>query len=293
MILAKKAPIWFLLTTSTRDMVFTMVFTLTLFLIHLEYSFFTIPISISALLGTAMALILSFRLAQSYDRWWEARIIWGSIVNDSRTLTMQVLNFSSDEETIKAKEIAKLQIAWVNSLSTKLRNQKLDQKLLKKYLSEDSYNEISKKSNPVLQLSNIISSKADQLSSLSEYKKMQIDDTLVRLVASMGASERIKNTVFPSEYPLYLHLSIYMFLAFMSVSLANLGHHWEIFFILLIAAPFFLLEKAAEHLQDPFEDRPTDVPISSISRTIEINILELLDEKDIPQPLQNKGFYID
>ena len=293
MILANKTPIWFLLTTASKDMFYTTLFTIILFLIHLKYTFFAMPIGISAILGTTIALILSFRLAQSYDRWWEARKIWGAIVNDSRSLSLQVLNFSAVEEHQKAIEIVNLQVAWVSALSHQLRHEPVDKNYIQKYIAKEHQDEILLSVHPALMINNLINQKIESIESIDQFKRMQLDSTLVRLVASMGASERIKNTVFPGEYQLYLRFSIYIFLAFMSISLENLGHTWEVLLILFIATPFFLLEKAAQHLQDPFEGKPTDVPISTISRNIEINLLTLLKEKEVPTPLEATGFYIN
>ena len=109
----------------------------------------------------------------------------------------------------------------------------------------------------------------------------------------MWKSERIKNTVFPKEYQQVLHMSIYMFLGFMSISLENLTQHWEPLLLIFLATPLLLIEATAKHLQDPFDNQPTDVPIHSISRNIEINILSLLQADDIPEPAANNDFYIN
>ena len=177
-------------------------------------------------------------------------------------------------------------------LSTSLREQQLDP-MIKKYLSEDEYALLEKSNNKALSISSFIKSSIKSLKTLGAYEKVQIDTTLMRLVAHMGKAERIKNTVFPKEYQLALHISIYFFLGSLSISLANLGHHWEILLLIIISTPFFMLEKTAKHLQDPFSDKPTDVAISSIARTIEINILNLLEEKEVPKPLEVTDFYLN
>ena len=291
MILANKLPLKFLLRSARRDMFFVTSFTVVAVVVHYFVEFPTIPFPISALLGTAISLILSFRLAQSYDRWWEARTIWGAVVNDSRTLVIQLLNYSKKSDCDEVVKMAKRHIVWVHAVALMLRKQPLDITVAK-YITEDEYLLYKEASHAPLLITQ------DQVSSLqslelNSYEKMQIDSTFVRLVSSMGQAERIKNTVFPSEYQRYLHLFIYLFLGFTSVYLANLGHQWELLLLILIAAPFFMLEKAAQHLQDPFENRPTDVPVSSISRNIEINILTLLQEKEIPEPLKPEDFYIN
>ncbi len=291
MILANKLPLKHLFSSARKDMFLVALFTLIAATAHYFVEFPSIPIAISALLGTAISLILSFRLAQSYDRWWEARTIWGAIVNDSRSLVLQLLNYTVSSDRDEVEKMARRHIVWVNTVAFFLRKKPLDSSM-QKYISQEEYYLYEEALNtPLL----VMQKQLESLQSLelNSYEKMHIDSTFVRLVSSMGQAERIKNTVFPSEYQRYLHLSIYLFLGFISISLANLGHQWEILLLILIAAPFFLLEKAAEHLQDPFEDRPTDVPISAISRNIEINVLTLLDDKDIPLPLEAEGFYIN
>ncbi len=291
MLLANKLPLKYLYTSASKDIFLVTVFTVIATVAHYYVEFPSIPIAISALLGTAISLILSFRLAQSYERWWEARKIWGAVVNDSRSLVLQLLSFTQSSDRQNVEIMAKRHIVWVEAVALMLRKRPIDI-TIKKYIAGDEYLVYKEASHaPLLimqyQMSSLLSLE------LNSYEKMQIDSTMVRLVSSMGQAERIKNTVFPSEYQRYLHLSIYLFLGFISISLANLGHQWEILLLILIAAPFFLLEKAAEHLQDPFENRPTDVPVSSISRNIEINILTLLQDENIPGPLKPKDFYID
>ncbi|MGB0807163.1 MAG: bestrophin family ion channel, partial [Salibacteraceae bacterium] len=80
---------------------------------YLGYEQLDIKMSIATVLGFAVALLLGFRTSASYDRWWEARKIWGGIVNDSRTLVRQLIGFvGTDEVTPETKTMVKYQIAW-------------------------------------------------------------------------------------------------------------------------------------------------------------------------------------
>ena len=293
MLLANKLPIRYFFLATRKDIFYVTAVTVLLFLLHLQFDFIKIPLLVSTILGTTIALILSFRLSQSYDRWWEARQIWGAIVNDSRTLTLQLLHFTSPEERKQAEDTAKMQIAWTDTLARMLRGRQPDKKLLEKYLAEDDMTSVIDAPHPVLAITDLLYRNVKSIGSLTIYEAMQINTTQARLVDALGQAERIKKTVFPIEYPFYLHITIYLFVAFMSISLANLGHHWEILLIIFISAPFFMLEKAAEHLQDPFENRPTDIPVSAISRTVERDTLALIGEKELPPPYPEKGFYIN
>jgi len=292
MIISKNIPISYIVKSTYKDLLILILFTSISFSIHLYTDFFTIPIGISTFLGTAISLVLSFNLAQSYDRWWEGRQIWGEIVNDSRSLTLQLKRFTKEEDREKYEEIVKLQIAWNYALVAMLRDSENENGSLK-YIDQEDVHSFKEAKHKPLWIYNIIQERLKAFTSLNSYEQIQIDSTLTRLIAHMGKSERIKNTIFPREYQMLLHLSIYFFLGFLSISLANLGHNWEIFLLILISAPFFLLESTARHLQEPFNNTPSDVPIFSISRNIEINLLTLIGEKKLPQPIKDNGFFIN
>ena len=292
MLINKKIPLSYIARSTYKDFLVVVLFTTFSFFLHFNMDFFSIPVSISTFLGTAISLVLSFNLAQSYERWWEARKIWGEIVNDSRALVLQLKRFTSEVDEQMYKEIVKLQIAWNYALVTSLRGTEDFSESLK-HLTNEEKNSFLNAGHKPLWIYNIIQEKLKLFTTLNSYEQIQIDSTLTRLTAHMGKAERIKNTKFPVEYQLLLHLSIYLFLGFLSVSLANLGHHWEIFFLIAIASPFFLLESTAKHLQNPFENIPSDVPIHSISRNIEINLLTLIEEENIPKPVDANGFYIN
>ena len=292
MIVSKSIPFSYIAKSTYKDFILLSIFTFLSFTIHLYTDYFSIPLTLSAFLGTAISLVLSFNLAQSYDRWWEGRQIWGEIVNDSRALTLQLKRFTKKEDEDRYKEIVKLQIAWNYAVVSMLR-QTDDYSESLQYITQEQKNSFLNADHKPLWIYNIVQEKLKLFASLNSYEQIQIDSTLTRLVGHMGKAERIKSTVFPREYQMLLHLSIYLFLGFLSISLANMGHNWEIFMLILVSAPFFFLESTARHLQNPFENKPSDVPIHSISRNIEINLLSLIDEENRPQRIEDNGFYIN
>jgi putative membrane protein len=294
MILEKKIPISYWFNTIKWDILIVTVFSSVLYFSSDYIIDFNIPISIGAFLGTAIALLLSFKLSHSYDRWWEARKIWGSIVNDSRTLVIQLKAFIKKENKEVINRIAYRQIAWCYSLSQNLRDGN-DSENIDKFISQQELKSIRYQNNTPLALldkqsQDLATVHQDKL--VNDYQQMQIDDTLVRLCASMGKAERIKNTPFPKTYRLTLHLFIYIFLITLSFALTEIPSPFEIPFMIFISIPFFLVEKIAFNIQDPFENKPTDTAMTSISRTIEINIKQQLELEDIPEPITSKKFYI-
>lgn len=252
------------------------------------------PITIPAFLGTAISVILSFKLNQSYDRWWEARKIWGNIVNESRTLVLQLQSFvrPGNDETIRS--ITLRHIAWCFSLGQSLRGinpvSNLD-----KYLNSQEMEYIQNHHNKplaILQLNTRCIAQLKDEAKLDIFSQIQINNTLVNFTNAMGMAERIKSTVFPATYKLFLHMFIYLFVITLSISLTDIEGYFEIPLLLVISSAFFLLERTATHLQDPFSNKPTDTAMTAIASTIEINLKQLIHEKEIPQQPQPKEFYL-
>lgn len=253
-----------------------------------------LPIAIPAFLGTAISVILSFKLNQSYDRWWEARKIWGSIVNDSRNLTLQLQSFLSDDQEETVKTIVYRQIAWCYCLGRTLRG--LDPLVgLQSYLSQEDMTKLLTDHNKplgIIQLNTSDIARLKQAEKLDTFYHVQVNNTIVSLTNSMGMAERIKNTVFPATYRLFLRFFIFLFVVALSISLSGVQGYFEIPLLLIISLAFFLLEKTATHLQDPFSNKPTDTPVTSIARVIEINLKQMISDDNIPMPQQPDKFFI-
>jgi putative membrane protein len=251
------------------------------------------PLSVPAFIGTAISILLSFKLNQSYDRWWEARKVWGSIVNDSRTLVMQVQAFlPGDLELLR--RIAYRQIAFCYALGNSLRGQDAltETGELLQPGDLELINRHHNKALAILQLNTLEIAGQRMAGKLETLSHLQIDNTFTRLCDSMGRAERIKSTIFPVTYSRFLHLSIYLFVVTLAVALGGINWMFEIPLLVVIAAAFFLLERSAVNLQDPFSNRPTDTAVTAIARTIEINIRQLVGEKEVPPPALPQGYYL-
>jgi putative membrane protein len=294
MLLNKRQSIFYILYKVKAEFFYTLG-------IEFLISFFTykfyadIPkmaISIPAFLGTAISVILSFKLNQSYDRWWEARKVWGSIVNDSRSFTLQLQAFIDKDNDADIKQIAFRHIAWCFSLGQSLRG--LDPlKDLEKLISEDDIKKIGSHNNKplaLLQLNILQIAELKNNGKTDIYGKVQLNILLVNFSNAMGMAERIKSTVFPVTYRVFLHLMIYIFV--ITLSLGDINLFFEVPLLLILSTGFFVLERTATQLQDPFENAPTDTPMTTIATNIEINIKQLLKETDIPDPFQPNKFYL-
>jgi putative membrane protein len=225
-----------------------------------------LPLQLATVLGGGISLLLAFNISQSYDRWWEARKVWGAIINDSRSLVLQARGFIASEEVpapgpaAALQALAYRQIAWCYSLGQALHTNQL------KTLYRQG--------------------------ALNTFQHVQLDATLIRLCDAQGRAERICNTVFPTSYRLLIHLFIYLFLGTLSLSLVETMGDWEVPLLLTIATTYFLLERTARYLQDPFSNRPTDTPVTALARTVEINLKQLLGEAQVPVPLPADDYYL-
>ena len=256
-----------------------------------------IPATVPSILGTAIALILGFRTNQGYDRWWEARIVWGAIVNDSRTLVRELLTFASYEKinVPDNQRFAHRQIAFCYALGDSLRGQDATAKI-KSLVATEELKLLQKHSNvpnALLLLHGADLRRWLQEDRLNVYQQVQMDETVRRLCDSMGKCERIKNTVFPSAYNLIVVFFIYLFIFLLPFALVESFGLAQIPLMISVAAIFFLIEKTAVYLQDPFENIPTDTPVTAIARTIDINLRQMLAEAEVPQKLEpEEGYYL-
>jgi ion channel-forming bestrophin family protein len=295
MLLNGHIPVAYILNKVKFDLGIVLILSLSVLLITnwSQEQFPEMPLTIPAFIGTAISILLSFKLSQSYDRWWEARKIWGAIVNDSRSFVMQLQNLTAKGNDEIIKRIAYRQIAWCYSLGQSLRGLSPTDNL-DGLISQEDMIEIKQHNNKPLALLQLNGKEIKGLKErhqIDVFAQLQLDNTLVRLCDAQGKSERIKTTIFPVTYRFFLHAIIYLFVITLAISLRVDGL-FETPLLIAISSAFFLLEKTATHLQDPFENRPTDTAMTAIARTIEINVKQLLKETEIPQPHKPENFYL-
>lgn len=296
MLTNKRIPIWYIFRRIRLEMLYVVIIGLLVKSLALYYIDFIpqMPIAIPAFIGTAISVLLSFNLNQSYDRWWEARKIWGAIVNDSRSLVLQLQSFVSEGKRDSIQQIALRHVAWCYSLGQNLRGLDPKENLeglihVEDLLELDSH---QNKSLALLQMNALQIANLKKDGYLTEFYHVQLNTTLVKFSDAMGMAERIKNTVFPVTYRMFLHFMIYVFVVTLSISLGEIDSLYEIPLLLVISGCFLLLERTATDMQDPFDNRPTDTPVTSIARTIHINTCNLLQERKVPAPLVPESFYL-
>lgn len=285
------------------------------------------------MVGTAAAFIVGFKNTQTYNRLWEARQIYGAIVNLSRTWGINARDFiiSPVENTISKQDLLKIQreliyrhIAWLTALRFQLREKRnwentekiynkeymrffrieehktLLEDELKKYLSGSELEYILGKKNRAtqiisLQSKHLLALKKEKL--LDDFRFIELEKLLAGLYDQQGKCERIKNFPYPRQFAsinlFFIRLFVILVPFGMLNEFAKLGEHMVWFTIpssVLVSWVFNSMEKVGESTENPFEGSANDVPITAMSRTIEIDLRDMLDETDLPpaiQPMNN------
>lgn len=302
MLLKKNIPFKYVFGKIKYEILLVAVYTLVIVLLHDRFNLkhMAIPLSVPMIMGTVISLLLAFRSNQAYDRWWEARTVWGAIVNDSRTFSRQVLSFidnSYDGEDIGhfRERMVRRQIAWCYALSQSLRG--LDAREgLDRHIPKREISHVCKYTNVPMALLELHArdlNYALKQGWINEYQQIQLDQTLSRLCDGMGKCERIKNTVFPATYSLYIHFALNFFILLLPFALIEYFGLVEVPMVVAIAASFLLIEKMAIHLQDPFDNKPTDTPMTAISRNIERDLKQMLNDHHLPETIAAEHkFYV-
>jgi putative membrane protein len=291
-----------------KSMLYYIILSVAVYLLHGRYPFLHLPFSTITALSTALAIFLGFKNNNAYDRWWEARQLWGLLVNYSRTWSRQVVTMIIPEESHQAAEVIDLQyrlvyrhLAFVHALRVFLRkkhtyNETKQNEIYegsneysdaKSFLPEEEYLLFRHKNNPpnyLLGLQGEDLRKAYDKGWISDFRFVKLEETLVEFTNIQGGSERIKNTPFPRQYSFFSRVFVFIHASLMPfVFVQEIG--WaSIPVSVIISFVFLSLDLVGERAEDPFENRLEDVPITALSLTIETNLKEHWGDKSFPTP---------
>lgn len=321
MYIKKNYGFWMTFVWSIRPFLWGMVYGLFvcvvcyLFKIHLS-----IPWNPIGVIGIAVAFYLGFKNNSSYDRTWEARKIWGSIVNNSRTLGAAITSFVKGEDAPQIqKELIYRHIAWLTALRYQLRltrpwehvndraqgfnapnfsevsNDQLDKEMAR-FISAEEIKALSGKTNKATQIMKNQARRFQELKDqgyYEDFRHMEFHQLVMNFYADQGMCERIKNFPFPRQYASTALWMTVVFSVFVPFGLLDIFTTIDIRVFLLcpflsglVIWVFFLMEKIGDYSENPFEGTYNDVPITSISRAIEIDLREMIHDENIPAPTE-------
>ncbi|MEQ1745573.1 MAG: bestrophin family ion channel [Saprospiraceae bacterium] len=285
-----------------------------------------IPWTMVALLGTATAFIVGFKNTQTYNRTWEARQIWGAILNTSRTWGVLCRDFFDDP--VWTKKLVYRHFAWLTALRYQMRDARawenngkphnaefrqyysvpehetpLETELAK-YLPAEELKYILSTKNRAAQLMSLQSKDLKKLADaglLDNYRFIEMEQLVRDFYDQQGRSERIKNFPYPRQFAtinaFFVKLFCFMLPFGMLKEFDKLNEGMTgtmqgnmIWLVIpssvLISWVYTSLEQVGESTENPFEGGANDVPISQMSRTIEIDLREMLGETELPPALQ-------
>lgn len=249
----------------------------------------SIPSYPGTILGVAISILLSFRNNSAYDRWWEARKLWGGIVNDSRSLTRQLLSFTkynnledNDPNKARIRQFVYRLSAFCHATNAHLRKNEIGP-AIETFIPEEEAKLLSNQQN----ISNALLLKQSEdlqyLQTQGLYGEMlhaQMEDKVNKLCDYLGGCERIKNTVFPRQYSYFGKIFTWIFVFMLPhLMVAELGW-FTIALTFVIGFIFMALEGIGGFIENPFENTIHDTPMNAISKTIEINLKQMLGEED-------------
>jgi ion channel-forming bestrophin family protein len=242
------------------------------------------------LLGTAVALFIGFRDTSAYQRWWEGRVLWGAMINASRSITRGVLAFMPDDNTAvrSIKRILVLrQIAFVQALRCQLRREDPEPEILR-VLGEEAARDAMTRTNPangLLEGSSRIIATVQQEGLIDTIQQAQLEAVMVDIANAQGGMERLKNTPLPAQYRSFPAFFTHMMCILLPIGLVEtLG--WATPIGSSVAGFMFLVGlQIADDLVDPFSGTQHDVPLTAMCRTIEIDLLQSLGQ-EAPEPLK-------
>ena len=246
-----------------------------------------------SILGLMLSLLLGFRNNASYARWWEARQQLGSLLVECRALARLSMSYLASAPHIQQRCMLLVR-AFSRVLLYGLRNRPL-QDSLDDLLDHDSCQAIYNANNPadhVLRLLSVEVLKAHQQRHLSDILVNTLEARITAMAEIQAACERLHNTPIPFAYMLLVHRTAYLFCFLLPFGLVTSVGVSTPFISALIAYVFFGLDALSEELEEPFGERPNQLPLLAIERTIEINVLEA-QGLPTPEPLKPKGYWLN
>jgi ion channel-forming bestrophin family protein len=298
----------------------------------LNCKWMTLPWVPIALVGTAVAFLVGFKNNATYDRMWEARRSWGSIINSSRAWGIFVKDYITARHSTAQVTDAQLRgihrqliyrhFAWLAAMRYQLREPRVWENMnksynkeyrahnfrvaeqegsladeLKKYLSPEELEYVMTKKNKATQILSLQSKQLRELLDngglIEDFRHMELGKVLAEFYNQQGVCERIKNFPYPRQFATanmyFIKLFIVMLPFGMLQEFQKMGENFvwlTVPFSALVSWVFTTMEKIGESTENPFEGSANDIPMTAMSRTIEIDLREMLDETEIPPAIQ-------
>jgi putative membrane protein len=252
----------------------------------------TLNASPFSLMGVSFAIFLGFRINASYDRFWEARKHWGSVLVDARNLTRQALTAIAPARDVRPFVLGL--VGFASSMRNQLRGQQATEQtegLLPDALRRRMVDARSAPTLVLLWLGQWLKDcRAEQ--QLEPVIAHKMENSLDSLSFALGSCERIANTPLPFAYSVILHRSVYLYCALLPFGLVDSIGLMTPLVVSFVSYTFFALEALSDEIENPFGVEANDLALDAMVSGINANLREMLGEVPPPAPLPDANFVL-
>lgn len=233
------------------------------------------------LIGIALSVFMSFRNNACYDRWWEGRKLWGELIIACRSFARQTSTLEQHDRQFLLHGLC----GFAAGLAARLRGQD-ELEAIKCWTNVCASSNNPNPTNEVLDQIGEYCLALMHGDQIGPIHYSVLEGQITALSDVQGGCERIAHTPVPFAYSLLLHRTALVFCLTLPFALAGSLDWWTLLPVLLVAYTFFGLEALGHQLEDPFGLEPNALPLDAMRRTIERELLSLLGNQDLPQPIK-------
>lgn len=227
--------------------------------------------------GFILSLVLVFRINSAYDRWWEGRKLWGSLINHSRNLALKLNAMVAPDDKVTRQTVYELISNFATSLKEHLRGRSGEISMLySDVMSRQEYLAAAHKPNFIagLLVKKVLEHTVKNPKTQNDY--FILNENINALTDISGSCERIKNTPIPYSYSIFIKKIVFIYIITMPVSFGLTTGYWSVPIVMVMFYAFASLELISEEIEDPFGTDDNDLPTDEISEKIRVNTKEIL-----------------
>lgn len=237
------------------------------------------------LLASALVVLTSFRNSSAYNRWWEARTLWGAMVNNSRSFARQVLTLVEDDGELNPVKAVLLRrhVAFVKCLSAHLKGESCGDEV-QSLITREEYarrHETNNFPNDILNASAALLAKEYKAGRLDSIRLARLESTMVELSNCQGGMERIANTPLPYPYVAFPRLFISLFCVILPIGLVDTLGWYTPLASTVVGFMLLAIEKIGTDLQSPFKASEHEIQMTKLCENIERNLDSMLRDAKV------------
>ena len=238
-----------------------------------------------ALIGLSLSIFMSFRNNACYDRWWEARKLWGQLIIAARSFARQTATLDpATRETLLSSLCG-----FTHGLAARLRERDEIAAMAPWVATQEGPDA----PNPTDAVLTEVGARCLRLAAdktISDIHYSVLETKLSELSLVQAACERIKSTPLPFAYSLLLHRTALLFCVLLPFGLAPTLGWWTPLLVTIVSYAFFGLDAVGDQLEDPFGDDDNDLPLDAMARMVERELLFSLGREELPPPITPKRY---